>query len=437
MTAHRALDRTVRLIHDAVSASVADHEIVNRLQSARIRIVADERNLRSHAGQCCLVTLASLVARMGVQVAVAAPDVDLVGAQPPLRGPRLHEALIDFGMDVIPGTSIVIDNSSHADMTFVLGDSFAPAGANFWRVSGSEWSGRAEYLGSKGKTWDFAWPIGAMTAAALAATEVFKTTIRSFPLRPVWDEMLAPCLLAEWDFEGAGGMRPSETALSVDFISAGAITQSALYCLCRAPVPLALRVFDDDVHDETNLNRQMLSRRSDGNSRKVDIVAKYCEPFQSCHPIGERFSEFTEAKYLPHAAFTLIGVDHIPSRWFAQRVVSGWLGVGATTHFEVSTSSHERWQPCAACLHPVDDLDPNPRLPTVSFVSFWAGLGLAVRFLKRIADQPCPNERQHLWIGTLRMGDPNAARFMPVAPRPHCPVHCTASKTKASGHGFG
>ncbi len=427
MSARQALDRTIRLIRDAVANSVTDDEIVHRLQSWQVRLIANEKNLRSHAGQTCLVTLASLTVRMGIQVAIDAPEVSLVGAQPPLRGSRLLEALIEFGADTIPGSTITTDPKCSADITFVLGDTPAPSNSAYWRITGTEWAGRIEYMEQEGNVWATAWPIGAMTAAVLAATEIFKAAVALLPLRRVWDEMLAPCHVAEWDFEGDGPIRSFDTPIPVDIISAGAITQSALFSLYRLPLPLAIRIFDDDMNDLTNINRQMLARRSD-SGLKADIVARAATHLHSCLSIPEHFTETSAVRSLPLAPFTLIGVDHIPSRWVAQRAVVGWLGVGATSHFEASTSSHERWQSCAGCLHPIDDPEPIEFIPTVSFVSFWAGLSLAVRFVKRLMGTPYLDEHQHLWIGSLRMGDKNAARFEPVAARWNCPVHCANSQ---------
>lgn len=427
MTAKEALDRTIRLVRDAVPDSVSDDAIIEQLQSFRIKCVANKENLRSYAGQSALVTLVSLVVRMGIQVTLDIPEVDLIGPQPPLRGTHLRAALLEFGTNVVPGTTITCDTQSDCHFVFVFGDTTTEITPNVWRVTGTAWAGSIAHANFTGERWVANEPIGGMTAGALAATEIFKTTIRALPLRPVWDEYFAPCDFATWDFEGDGLIIPGNCLIPVDIISAGAITQAALFVLFRMPIQLAIRIFDNDKAELSNINRQMLYLRSD-SGQKVDIVAQCAPPLFTCTPIPNHFSMMASAQHLPLAPHTLVGVDDIPSRWDIQRATLGWLGIGATSHFEVSTSSHKLQLPCAGCLHPRDDLQPNAPIPTVSFVSFWAGLALAVRFLRHISGQPYVNRRQHLWLSPLRMNENNAALWRPVASRRDCPTGCFASR---------
>jgi hypothetical protein len=81
------------------------------------------------------------------------------------------------------------------------------------------------------------------------------------------------------------------------------------------------------------------------------------------------------------APAVLVGVDDIPTRWQLQRAHPDWMAVGATTHWCAMASFHEAHLGCAECAHPYDD--PNGgRIPTVAFVSFWAGL-LTASYLLR------------------------------------------------------
>jgi hypothetical protein len=271
-----------------------------------------------------------------------------------------------------------------------------------------------------------------MTAAALAAPEVFKAAVRGLPLREgIWPELLAPCRLASWDFGGDHVSLPSRR-LELDIISAGAIAQAALFVLLRMPIQFSGRIFDNDVADLSNLNRQLLLRRSDLRKLKVAIVSDLSGPSNPCVPVPERFTLETAARHLPLAPHVIVGVDDIPSRWFTQRTVSGWLGIGATSHFEASSSSHDVRQARGGCLHPRDDGADGTLVPTVSFVSFWAGLALAVRFLRHVSGSPYEPRKQHLWLSTLRMDENNARLWRPVAARPDCPVGCSAALRLAS-----
>jgi len=79
-------------------------------------------------------------------------------------------------------------------------------------------------------------------------------------------------------------------------------------------------------------------------------------------------------------------------------------------------------------LHYLDDLGPADLIPTVSFVSFWAGLAMAVRLVREALGFPYPPNQQQLWLTPLRMDERYAAIWSPVAARDDCPVRCLASR---------
>lgn len=425
MTAREALDRTVRLVRDSVPDEVSDQAIVGALQTFRVKIVADAANASTVSGQTVVVTLVALIARMGIQIELDCPDVPIISEQPPLHGAYLRTALLDFGDDLIPGTAVTDQLTGVCDAVLLVGDTNHSTNRSAWRLTGTAWQGRIGRT-STPMRWESDWPVGAMTAATLASSEIFKMAIRRLALRPVWDEFLAPCDFASWDF-GGEGLKFREDAISVDVISAGAIAQAALYALFRLPLKLHMRVFDKDSAELSNVNRQSLIRKSDCGL-KVEIVKQVAPLGISCVAVPEHFTAASIETYGPLAPYVLIGTDDIPARWIAQRYATEWLGVGATTHFETSTSSHARSESCAGCLHPRDDDGPDSPIPTVSFVSFWAGLALAVRFLHAVGGKPYRGKKQHLWLSALRIGESSAALWRPVAPRADCPVGCALAK---------
>jgi hypothetical protein len=166
---------------------------------------------------------------------------------------------------------------------------------------------------------------------------------------------------------------------------------------------------------------------SDIDLPKVQIAARRCSTKLQLEPIKGRFPGHGSESRLCDRV--LVGVDDIPSRWNIQRRASNWLAVGGTSHFNVSSSVHMPDTPCCGCLHPIDDPGGADRIPTVSFVSFWAGLAMTVRLLREALVQPYPVERQHLCLTPVRMDLPHAATWLPVASRPDCPVRCLASRT--------
>jgi hypothetical protein len=128
-----------------------------------------------------------------------------------------------------------------------------------------------------------------MVSAALAAAEAFKFAMRRLPLRGVTDRVfyeLSPS--CNWKFDP---ISIPEAALSfgeVDIISAGAISQAALYVLMRLPkVQMSGRIFDDNLTGPSNLNPNMLTLVADVDSKKVQVVARNCGP-KSANPRHSR-----------------------------------------------------------------------------------------------------------------------------------------------------
>jgi len=430
VTKQHELDRTIRLVRESVPDHLTDDEIIRHFQSFHVTCRADAANLSTQVGQTALITFISLVARMGVQIHLEVPEVRLAGRQPPLRNEFLVEGLVELGNDLIPGSSITRASASPSNMQFLFGDTPQVSGqTSGWRVFGHDWAGKICQTHLVGNQWKADWPIGAMTAACLAAAEVYKGVVRHIGPLQQQSYLFEAVQRAIWDW---GSDCPIDFDLgcgSVDLVSAGAINQAAMYALLRVPgLRLLPRIFDDDLVDGTTLNRGMLTRFSDIGRSKTDVIPSNIPS----EPILVKLDRKSLLRYAPLAPSILVGVDDIPSRWEIQRATPDWLGVGGTSHYGTITSSHEAGQACAGCLHWKDDSESPRFLPTVSFVSFWAGLALAVRFLRHTLKRPYPQQKQYLWLVPLKMDDPNAGWWSPVAPNKDCPVGCGAAK--ASEH---
>lgn len=431
MTALEELNRTILLCRDYVVDALSDEEICQSFQSRKVLCVSDLRNLSSHSGQTALVTLVSLLSRMGMQVGLSIPEVALLSPQPPLLGQSICESLIASSQTLVTGATVRCDSGFNPEMIFVLGDTeIESSHAISWRLCGSDWHGALSMEKTAGsQRWTAEWPVGSMVSAALAANEVFKFVMRCLPLRDQAAQVFfEPSRSCDWNF-GSVPLPEGDIDLGqVDLISAGAISQASLYAVMRFPrVQMRGRIFDDDLTGASNLNRNMLSVLGDVGTSKVQAVARCCGTKLQIAPVPNRFigSSF-EVREL--ARRVLVGVDDIPSRWEVQRHAPGWVAVSGTSHFSVSSSAHSPNEPCCGCLHPVDEPAGANPIPTVSFVSFWAGLAMAVRLLREALASPYSLDRQHLWLTPLRMDHPRAAMWLPVAPRRDCPVHCLASR---------
>jgi hypothetical protein len=101
-----------------------------------------------------------------------------------------------------------------------------------------------------------------------------------------------------------------------------------------------------------------------------------------------------------------------------QAMVPSWLGVGATSHTMVIVSEHTPGGACAGCTHPVVE-DAVEVIPTVSFVSFWAGFLLAMRFRLLAMGIAMPADQQVTTLWPLRFGGAVHSRQAAVG---NCPL---------------
>lgn len=434
--AHRSLSRTTRLLNEQFFGSVADERaIAKALTDLSVRIVADKANASTASGQACIVTLALLLARTGISVELDVPDVELSAQHPPLTGTRLRSALVDIGDDLIPGVTIG-RREGRGLTTFLVGDTPVDAATPALRVSGDDWSfeiGVADAL--PGWRWAASLPFGALAGAAGAAGEAIRLAV------PVLADKLgvalsagahrlsvdAPLKVDLRDYYPAIDPRQIDLG-TIDMISGGAITNAALYVLLLVPrLKADARVIESDRLDLSNLNRYMLGRHSHDKQAKSQILESYNTSHFKIGGVSARYEEDTRSQLGPLRKRVLVGVDHIPSRWLTQREAMGWVGVGSTQSVEVLVSAHDPGTPCAGCLHP-REIRVDPEAPTISVVSFWAGLLLALELLCDAAGAKPTTPVIAFW--PLNYG-PSLMR-LGLAPHADCPVGCVASRPSAA-----
>lgn len=417
-----ALDRTLLIMRTDLRDDVPADELLKALMSTTVVLSAHGSVLATHSGQTAFVTAAMLMARCGHTVWLDAPNVELVGNQPPLRERRLIDGLIEVGGDLLPGWSFNVGQpAAKPDLAIVLGDhSFQAEAKDRIHLIADDWS--ASIVEPEDAAWAGGdWPIGGLAAAALAAGEAFKVAmrrLRSWAASPIFDDFYAPARAAQVR------LAPPEIAKqvklgSVDLISGGAIGNAFLYALLRiSGCTGAIRVMDDDASALSNLNRNALLRRSRLDLPKVEDLASFGTERLEILPLVHRFGGDEERLTL--ADTVIVGVDHIPSRWAAQRTGPDWLGIGATERFLVQVSHHEAGTACAQCLHPEDAPLDGP-IPTVSFVSFWAGLLLAAALIRKAAGMPLVENEQQIFFACLRPESwEHAQTFVPF--REGCPT---------------
>lgn len=432
----KALDRTLLLIRDHVGPAVSYRRLLDELSSVRVLLACDQSNASTRHGQVALITTALLCARMGLSTAIRSENVALLGEHTPLLGSHLLEALEEVGTDLLPGSSISVDDScSDSDVCLLVGDtpaSYASPSEMTVRLLGDSWCGGIAPVQETGPSWTSAHgPFGAMAAGALAAGEAYKAAMRrlrhaSTISRSVYDDMFAPSTKARVQLAPPSTQYPTDLG-DVDFISGGAITHAALYALSRfRNIRARARIVEPQAYDVSNLNRYAMMRRSDMGHAKASHLAQLSLEGIKVIPIAERYDEILHGTFGPLAPNVLLGADHIPSRWLVQQRCTGWLGVGATEHYTTVASFHGPSTPCAGCLHSSDG-GVDPRAPTVAFVSFWAGLWLAALYVRKLGGAPVPMSQQAVFTTMLRPESRDAIWAVPVPRRADCPLRCSVA----------
>jgi hypothetical protein len=145
----------------------------------------------------------------------------------------------------------------------------------------------------------------------------------------------------------------------------------------------------------------MMLLHSHHNARKAEDLALACAGTDlTIEAINERYEQ-KPLHSIKLEGSVLVGVDDIPTRWLVQRANPEWLGIGATTHWAAMASCHESGMGCAECLHPRDE-PGNAPIPTVAFVSFWAGLLAATYFLRHVGGRGAAAAEQQIYLTPFR-----------------------------------
>ena len=178
------------------------------------------------------------------------------------------------------------------------------------------------------------------------------------------------------------------------------------------------RVVEPESGDLSNMNRYPMLRRSAIDHGKAQALQFVMPPQLELQAIPTRYEGGRMLELGEFSPSVLIGVDDIPIRWKIQEENPRWLSIGDTTHWAAMASFHENGLGCARCLHPRDDHGLGP-IPTVAFVSFFAGLELASYFMRARAGERIGTAEQHTYLSPLR---PEHIWRSPVAVRHNCPV---------------
>lgn len=429
MSREEALSRTTRLINEQYFDGSADEgAIAAGLGASTVRLIGDAENLSSRSGQAAFVNAFQLISRMGIGVELRAPEVQLVAEVAPLHGRMLRAALLDLGSDLVPGT-VVREQNGEAHATFAFGDTpCAQKEAIFVTATDLGCLLTSEKAECARLTSEC--PLGALASgaavaaialnAALPQVELATGTRRSDRRHPSPGPPVRIDLAEFFPTIGAG----AATLGRIDAISAGAVTNALLAALIWLPgVSADMRAIDDDDVDISNLNRGPQLRAADAGRPKVEVLAESSTGSFRIDGIKARLNPESLTRIAPLAERVLAGVDNDKARWFTQEQWPPYLYIGATSNNAAVLTTHHPGEPCAGCAHP-DPLPRNEMVPTISFVSFWAGLLQACALLAE-AEEPFPARR--VTVYPFALGERIWCNAVDLPTGGRCAIGCPAS----------
>jgi hypothetical protein len=430
MSSEKALSRTTRLVNQEIFDGRASEPAITRgLLATTVRLVADETNMSSIAGQAALISAFQLIARMGIGIELRVPDLPLVANVPPLKSGTLRAALVELGGDLVPGLT-VRTSLAHADETFVFGDS-AYEGSDAIYVSASDTACSLQRGQQVRTRIDADFAFGGLAAAAVAAAIALNAALpaieresgvarserrRPSPGPPVSIDLAAlfPTLTEP--------VRLTE-GLKLDGVSAGAIINAFIaVSLWVLQTPTVIRVIDDDLAELSNVNRCPQICASDKRP-KVDVLRDSSTTRLQISGEQSRFTADTAAHLSPLAEHIVVGVDDIPARWLVQQAAPDALYIGATTNHEAILTTHHPGEPCAGCAYPHPATEEE-FVPTISFVSFWAGLLQACALLTELVQR---QTARRITVFPFALGEPTWFLAHPLYHGAECAISCNVS----------
>ena len=436
-----ALSRTTRLINRVFFDADAEEEAIGRgLAATTVRLLADAESMSDAGGQAALIGAFQLIARMGIGIELAVADVPVINAVPPLRRRTLPSALLELGEHLIPETTLRTERGAVA-VTFVFGTTPCAEPGAIHVYAGDfdchlSWDPPDTFPTATG-------PLGGLAAAGAAAAIALEHALpdieratgiarsrrpRPSPGPPVHIDLreLFPAL--ERSAVAKGQARAAIGAF--DAISGGAIVNGLVATLLQLPnIGGDMRVIESEPADLSNVNRYLQLRGDEDEPAKIDVLRDSSTVSLRITGVAQRFTEETCEQLRPLRERVFVGVDDIPSRWRVQEEWPDSLIVGATNNHEAVVTSHHPGDPCVGCAHP-DPLPPSGEfIPTISFVSFWAGLLQACALLAELAEGPAA---RRYTVFPFALGGSRWYDVAELVANKRCPVGCARSLQNAA-----
>lgn len=197
-------------------------------------------------------------------------------------------------------------------------------------------------------------PIGALAAASLGVTDVFKRLIQ---LRETRGRPLNGLSFSLFTYQAGaidpGPALPAELSTDVLMVGGGAIGNGIAYLLSQLPIRGHIDIVDGQVFQSENLGTCILIGPDDVGVAKVETLATFLHA-DNISAKGHRsgFASFSDlfGQTLPFPKVILNGLDNVEARHQVQDVWPDLIIDGAIGDFGCQVSVHP-WGRDVACLH--------------------------------------------------------------------------------------
>lgn len=318
----------------------------HRFVDKRALVTGESGVLATANGRECLLASLRLLIRICPHVTVALPDDSTVL----LDEVRSTIDPLAFGAPVM--YQLGLADPAQFDATLCVGTTARPElpwtviNSNGWlaRVSSGP-TALGPDCGQRN-------PIGALAAASLGVTEVFKRLVRLKQDRgELLDGVCFNLYSYSTDESDAGPPLPELLPLNVLVVGAGAIGNGIVYLLTRLPVSGPVWIVDRQTFGDENLGTCILIGPDDVGAAKARFAETLLRPGLDAKGFSEDLTDFIQrlGSELPYPAVVLGGVDNIEARHEIQNLWPDLAIDGAIGDFMCEVSRHP-WDEDVACL---------------------------------------------------------------------------------------
>ena len=371
--------------------SIETDKYIERLRNVKIAVTGKREILSSFNGQNMLLMSINLLSRFCMNIDLIMPhDIKAIIDVPLLGNNSLSSELVKIVKGINPFNEIGVMESTEKryDVVIAIGGCSVVLGRTVF-INSDGW---LSYANTEDNSMQWVSnnhnPIGAYVAACIGVAELFKMIFAQFKQSRYIGSLVFSAF--DYGFKHNAFVNPSlpnEIAMAtIHFVSMGAINSGVLYTLCAVPgIRGNVVMIEPDKLDVSNLNRYAFSFAQDASEHlsKIESAIKF---IGSRLTIESTFSESYKnvSKTFEQVDFAVVGVDNVEARWDVQSDNPRNIICGGTVIDRIQLSMHKfrRQGACLKCFYP--ELFPGGEepIPTISFVSFLAGVLMAGEIIK-------------------------------------------------------